>query len=175
MTGTPGTPGSPDPDSSESKDDLDSVGASGNPGAAEVPEVVGPQEGGFGDLGGLLESAQQAFSAQAEAARQVVEGTAGGGVVRVEMTGTGEVTSVTLAPEVVDPDDIEMLQDLLVAALHDAGLKVTDLQRQALGALGGLDIGGLGDMFGGLAGGAGGGPGGSAPDRGPGDVSDGPG
>ena len=125
-----------------------------DPGAAEtpeVPEVLGAP-GGFGDLGGLLESAQEAFSAQARAAEQVVQGTAGGGVVTVEMTGNGEVTSVTLAPEVVDPDDIEMLQDLIVAALRDAGLQVTDLQRQALGALGGLDIGGLGDMFGGLAG-----------------------
>ena len=124
------------------------------PAAAEVPEVVGAP-GGYGDLGGLLESAQEAFSAQAQAAAQIVQGTAGGGVVTVEMTGNGEVTSVTLAPEVVDPDDIEMLQDLIVAALRDAGLQVTDLQRQALGALGGLDIGGLGDMFGGLTGGAG--------------------
>jgi hypothetical protein len=70
------------------------------------------------------------------------------------MTGSGEVTSITLAPEVVDPGDIEMLQDLIVAALHDAGAKVADLQRQALGALGGLDLGGLGDMLGGLTGGA---------------------
>jgi DNA-binding YbaB/EbfC family protein len=135
-----------------------------NPDKPEVPDVVGGPGvpggpaglgdlsgvGGLGDLGGLLESAQQAFSAQAEAAQQVVEGTAGGGVVKVEMTGNGEVTSVVLAPEVVDPDDVEMLQDLIVAALHDAGVKVTELQRQALGALGGLDIGGLGEMFGGL-------------------------
>lgn len=105
---------------------------------------------GLGDLGGLLESAQQAFSAQAQAATEIVEGSAGGGVVTVEMTGGGEVTAVRLAPEVVDPDDIEMLQDLIVAALHDAGLKVTELQRKALGALGGLDVGGLGEMFGGL-------------------------
>jgi len=125
-------------------------------GVPEVPEIVGggaPGAGAeFGDIGGLLESAQQAFSAQAEAARQTVEGSAGGGVVTVTMTGTGEVTAVSLSREVVDPDDVEMLQDLLVAALHDAGLKVTELQRQALGALGGLDIGGLGDMLGGLTG-----------------------
>lgn len=131
---------------------------SDSPDTPEVPEVVGGPgaPGGpaaLGDLGGLLESAQQAFSAQAQAAQQVVEGSAGGGVVTVEMTGNGEVTRVTLAPEVVDPDDIDMLQDLIVAALHDAGVKVTELQRQALGALGGLDIGGLGEMFGGLAGG----------------------
>jgi DNA-binding YbaB/EbfC family protein len=126
----------------------------------ETPEVVSgeglPGEGGeLGDLGGLLESAQQAFSAQAQAAQQTVEGTAGGGVVSVTMTGSGEVTDVTIAPEVVDPDDVEMLQDLVVAALHDAGLKVTEMQRQALGALGDLDLGGLGDMLGGLGGGPG--------------------
>jgi DNA-binding YbaB/EbfC family protein len=136
-----------------------------DPGGPEVPEVVGAP-GGFGDLGGLLESAQQAFSAQAQAAEQVVEGSAGGGVVTVEMTGNGEVTSVTLAPEVVDPDDIEMLQDLIVAALRDAGLQVTELQRRALGALGGLDIGGLGDMFGGP---------GAADETDTGDTSDEPG
>jgi nucleoid-associated protein EbfC len=104
--------------------------------------------GGLGDLGGLLESAQQAVSAQARAADEVVEGTAGGGVVTVEMTGSGEVRSVTLSRDVVDPDDVDMLQDLIVAALHDAGLKVSALQRQALGALGDLDLGGLGGMLG---------------------------
>ena len=104
--------------------------------------------GGLGDLGGLLESAQQAVSAQARAADEVVEGTAGGGVVTVEMTGSGDVRSVTLSRDVVDPDDVDMLQDLIVAALHDAGLKVTALQRQALGALGDLDLGGLGGMLG---------------------------
>jgi hypothetical protein len=111
--------------------------------------------GELGDLGGLLASAQEAISAQAAAAQATVEGSAGGGVVTVTMTGTGEVTDVTLAREAVDPDDIEMLQDLIVAALHDAGLKVTELQREAMGALGGFDLGSLGDMFGGLAGGAG--------------------
>jgi nucleoid-associated protein EbfC len=104
--------------------------------------------GGLGDLGGLLESAQQAVSAQARAADEVVEGTAGGGVVSVEMTGSGEVRSVSISRDVVDPDDVDMLQDLIVAALHDAGLKVTALQRQALGALGDLDLGGLGGMLG---------------------------
>ncbi|HKE73005.1 MAG TPA: YbaB/EbfC family nucleoid-associated protein [Acidimicrobiales bacterium] len=116
--------------------------------------------GAFGDLGGLLESAQQALSAQADAANQVVEGSAGGGVVTVEMTGSGEVRSIRLAREVVDPDDIDMLQDLIVAALHDAGAKVTELQRKALGTFGGLDPSNLGDLFGGGGGaGAGGAPG----------------
>jgi nucleoid-associated protein EbfC len=151
VTDTPDTPDRPEtPDTSQA------------PAAPERPEVVGggrpagqrQGEGasapsGLGDLGGLLESAQQAFSAQAEAAQQLVEGSAGGGVVTVTMTGSGAVTSVTIAPEVVDPDEIEMLQDLIVAALHDAGLKVTELQRQALGSLGGLGLGDLGAMLGG--------------------------
>lgn len=155
MTDTPDTPDRPEtPDTSHE-----------TPAAPERPEVVGGGRpagqgesegaggtsglGELGGLGGLLESAQQAFSAQAEAAQQLVEGSAGGGVVTVTMTGSGEVTSVTIAPEVVDPDEIEMLQDLIVAALHDAGLKVTELQRQALGSLGGLGLGDIGAMLGG--------------------------
>jgi len=114
---------------------------------------------GLGDLGGLLESAQSALAAQAEAAEQIVEGSAGGGVVRVEMSGAGEFQSVTIDPEVVDPGDVEMLQDLVLAALHDASAKVTALQREALGAFGGLDLGGLGGAGEPGAGGLGLGPG----------------
>lgn len=128
--------------------------APSDPPAPKPPEPAGLA--GLSDLGGLLESAQEAFSAQARAAEEVVTGTAGGGVVTVEMTGTGEVRSVKLAPEVVDPQDIEMLQDLIVAALHDAGAKVAALQRDALGALGGLDLGGaLGGLLGDPGSGAG--------------------
>lgn len=110
----------------------------------------GREEGlrGLGNLGDLISTAQQAFSAQAGAAEKVVEGSSGGGVVKVEMTGSGEVESVTLSPEVVDPDDVEMLQDLIVAALHDAATKVAALQREALGSLGeGLDLGAIGDLL----------------------------
>jgi hypothetical protein len=77
------------------------------------------------------------------------------------------VRSVSLAPEVVDPDEVEMLQDLIVAALHDAAARVTALQREALGAFGDLDLGGLGGLGG--AGGTGGpGPGGPRPGPGQG-------
>jgi DNA-binding YbaB/EbfC family protein len=127
--------------------DLPDVPGRGGQGASDDDR---PGPAGLADLGGLLESAQAALSAQAQAAEQVVEGSAGGGVVTVEMTGGGEVRSVTLAPEVVDPDEIDMLQDLIVAALHDAARKVTELQRQALGPLGALDglgLDGLGDML----------------------------
>jgi nucleoid-associated protein EbfC len=107
---------------------------------------------GLGDLGGLLESAQEALAAQAEAATQVVEGSAGGGVVKVTMSGTGEVQAVAIAPEVVDPDEVDMLQDLVLAALHDATAKVTAIQREALGAFGGFDLGNLGGLGEGPAG-----------------------
>jgi DNA-binding YbaB/EbfC family protein len=119
------------------------------------PDDADAGTGGLEALGGagspfdLLASAQQAMAAQADAVKQVVEGTSGGGVVRVTMTGGGEVTGVTLSHEVVDPDDVEMLQDLIVAAIHDATAKVTELQRQALGALGQLDLGSLGGLLGG--------------------------
>ncbi|HEV7763292.1 MAG TPA: YbaB/EbfC family nucleoid-associated protein [Acidimicrobiales bacterium] len=112
---------------------------------------------GIGGLAGagspfdLLASAQEAMAAQADAVNQVVEGTAGGGVVQVTMTGGGEVTGIALSPEVVDPDDIDMLQDLIVAALRDATAKVTELQRAALGALGQFDLGSLGGLLGGGA------------------------
>lgn len=112
-------------------------------------EPDAPAAGGFGEL---LAAAQDALTAQAQAAQQVVEGRAGGGVVTVSMTGAGEVTAVRISPEVVDPDEVEMLQDLIVAALRDAAHQVTELQRRALGALGGLGAGGLGDMLGGLGG-----------------------
>ena len=102
------------------------------------------------DLGKLLAQAQEMMQAQAEAAEQVVEGVAGGGAVKITVSGGGEFQSVTISPEAVDPDDVEMLQDLVLAALHDATGKVQQLQQGALGALGGLDLGGLG--FGGALG-----------------------
>lgn len=136
----------------------------------DIHGAEGDDTGASGmDFGGLMASAQEAMSARAEAAQRTVEGTSGGGVVRVTMTGRGEVTEVTLAPEVVDPEDIEMLQDLIVAALSDANTKVTDMQREAtmsafgqlnLGAIGG-DLGNaLNSTLGGLLGGGGEGLGG---------------
>jgi DNA-binding YbaB/EbfC family protein len=114
------------------------------------PEVVGgglPDLGALGDLGGLgdiLDQAQKAMEAQQSAALAVIEGHAGGGAVRIEATGGGEFISVTIAPEAVDPNDVEMLQDLVLAALHDISARVGELQREAMSdMLGGLDIGGL--------------------------------
>jgi nucleoid-associated protein EbfC len=98
------------------------------------------------DLGSLLQQAQQMqqqlMEAQAAAAEQVHEGVAGGGAVHITVTGGMEFRSVTIRPDAVDPDDVEMLQDLVLAALHDAVNKVNAAQQQALGGLGGA-LGGL--------------------------------
>jgi DNA-binding YbaB/EbfC family protein len=100
-------------------------------------------------MGDLLKQAQkmqeQLMEAQAAAAEQVVEGQAGGGVVKVTVTGGMEFTSVTIDPDAVDPGDVAMLEDLVLAAIHDAVAKVNDLSQQAMG---GLDMGGLGGLLG---------------------------
>ena len=97
---------------------------------------------GGGDLGGLLEQAQQMMAAQAQAAEREVEGVAGGGMVRIRAMGTGQVLGVTIAPEVVDPDDVAMLEDLVLAALHDLNSRLAEIQRAAMGPLGDLLGGG---------------------------------
>jgi DNA-binding YbaB/EbfC family protein len=108
------------------------------------------------DLGALLQQAQQMqqqlLAAQAQAAEEVHEGTAGGGAVRIEVTGGMEFRSVTIRPDAVDPDDVEMLQDLVLAALNEAVAKVTDAQQGALGGLGGMLGGGGAGGLGGLLG-----------------------
>jgi DNA-binding YbaB/EbfC family protein len=79
---------------------------------------------------------QQLMDAQQTAASQVVEGRAGGGVVTVTVTGGLEFRDVTIDPSVVDPEDVEMLQDLVLAAVRDAVTRANELNRQALGGLG---------------------------------------
>lgn len=111
------------------------------------------------DLDALLSQAmqmqQQVMAAQADAAARQVTGVAGGGAVEIDVTGTLEFTRVRIAPEAVDPDDVEMLQDLVLAALHDATAKVNALQAESLGGIGELLSGtGLGGMLGGSAVGA---------------------
>lgn len=101
------------------------------------------------DLGGLFERAQamqqQLMEAQAQAAETVVEGQSGGGMVKVRMTGAMEVQSVSIDPQVVDPDDVPMLEDLVLAAIHDAVAKGKEATQAATrDALGGLDLGDIG-------------------------------
>ncbi len=107
-----------------------------------------PQPGHVPDMSELLAAAQQMgeqlMAAQSEAAEAVIEGQAGGGVVKVAVNGNYEFQSVEIDPAAVDPADVEMLEDLVLAALNDAMAK--------MGGTGGLDLGGL--DLGGLLGGA---------------------
>ena len=73
-----------------------------------------------------------------------VEATAGGGMIKVVVDGSKQVQSVTIDPEVVSKDDVEMLQDMIVAAVNDAGRKVDEQIGQSMsGLMGGLKIPGL--------------------------------
>ncbi len=85
--------------------------------------------------------------AQEELKTQYVEHSAGGGVVTVKASGSLEITEITIKPEAIDPDDAEMLQDLLVSAVNGAITAAQQLQQQkmmsGMGGLGGLGIPGM--------------------------------
>ena len=81
---------------------------------------------------------------QKQMADMRVEATAGGGMVTVVVTGTKQLLSIRIDPEVVSKDDVEMLQDLIVAAINDANRKVDEQLGQSMsGLMGGLKIPGL--------------------------------
>lgn len=110
------------------------------------------KRGGFtgmpGNMNNLMKQAQrmqrQMEEMQKEMETMEFEGTAGGEAVKVVVTGKKQMVSVELKPEVVDPDDIEMLQDLIVAATNEALRKVEELQgKQISGISGGINIPGV--------------------------------
>ncbi|HVL26846.1 MAG TPA: YbaB/EbfC family nucleoid-associated protein [Acidimicrobiales bacterium] len=84
---------------------------------------------------------EQFMQARATAAEAQVEGQAGGGVVKVRVTGSMEFLGVTIDPTVVDPDDVPMLEDLVLAAVRDAVARATELSEKAMGS---VDLGPLG-------------------------------
>jgi len=101
--------------------------------------------GGGGSPNALAQAQEMLAKAQAELAATSVEGTAGGGAVRVTMSGEQKIMGIKLSPDVVDPEDCEMLQDLIMAAISDASEKANELQQQSFGAItGGLGLPGLG-------------------------------
>ena len=110
---------------------------------------LGQAMGGRFDLGALLEQAKamqaQLAEAQETAAEQVVEGQAGGGMVKVRASGSLTIESVMIDPKAIDPDDVTLLEDLVVAATNDALARAQDLTRSALG---GLDLGGAAGLLG---------------------------
>lgn len=88
-------------------------------------------------------------AAQEALATATVEGSAGGGMVKATVTGAGDLQSVSISPDVVDPEDVEMLEDLVVAAVSDALRRAQEIQAEKMGAVtGGVDLGGLGGLLG---------------------------
>jgi DNA-binding YbaB/EbfC family protein len=99
-------------------------------------------EGGM--LGQLQKLQEEMVRTQQALEDEIVDVTAGGGAIKVAINGHQRIQSVTISPEVVDPDDVEMLQDLIVAAVNEAIEKSQALAAERLGALtGGLGITGL--------------------------------
>lgn len=115
-----------------------------------IPQRGHPVEpGGQLDMQALLAQAQQmqqaVMAAQAEIAATDVAGEAGGGLVKVTIKATGEVQSLQIDPKVVDPDDVETLQDLVVGAVNNAMANAQQLAAEKLGPLAG-GMGGGGAM-----------------------------
>jgi len=117
----------------------------------DVDPGTGGVPGGF-DLGGILSAAQgmqeRMASAAAEIAAAELTGTSGGGKVQVTVSGAWEFQSVRIAADVIDPEDPSMLEDLVLAALRDAANQVV-AANDAVNPMAGLDLGGLGGLFGG--------------------------
>lgn len=91
--------------------------------------------GGQPNLQQVMKLQQELLAAQAELAEAEVTGTAGGGLVTVTVTGSGETRSIKIDPRAVDPDDIETLEDLILAALHNAVEETRKLAEQKMGPL----------------------------------------
>ncbi|MBF0201439.1 MAG: YbaB/EbfC family nucleoid-associated protein [Desulfamplus sp.] len=102
----------------------------------------------MGNMGNMMKQAQKLqkkmLKMQEELSSKTVEATAGGGMVKVVANGSQKIVSITLEEEIVDPEDIEMLQDLILAATNDALNKSQEMVSSEMGKLtGGLNIPGL--------------------------------
>ncbi|WP_314590822.1 YbaB/EbfC family nucleoid-associated protein [Paenibacillus terrigena] len=87
---------------------------------------------------------EQMLKAQEELGGKTIQGTSGGGAVTVEVNGHKKILSIAIKPEVVDPEDIEMLQDLVMTAVNDALTKAEDMANDDMGKFtGGMKIPGL--------------------------------
>lgn len=104
----------------------------------------------FGDLMKQAQKMQQEMGRiQEESKKKTVEASAGGGMVTVTANGAMEILSIKIERDVVNPDDIEMLQDLIVAAVNEALRRAQQIVSEDMGKLtGGMNIPGLGNMFG---------------------------
>ncbi|MGE5495639.1 MAG: YbaB/EbfC family nucleoid-associated protein [Burkholderiales bacterium] len=100
------------------------------------------------NMGSMLARAQkmqaEMAAAQAEVEAAEVEATAGGGVVTVRANGAKKILGIKISPDAVDPDDIEMLEDLVTAAVNEALSKADELMKNKMsGIAGGIDLGGM--------------------------------
>jgi DNA-binding YbaB/EbfC family protein len=103
------------------------------------------------DMNKMLKQVQemqaQMAQAQEELASEVVEASAGGGMVKVKATGAGEIVELKIDPDAIDPEDPEMLEDMVLAAVNEALRNAQDLMQSklggAMGGLGGLGLPGL--------------------------------
>ncbi|MDF1545645.1 MAG: YbaB/EbfC family nucleoid-associated protein [bacterium] len=101
-----------------------------------------------GNMGNMMKQVQKMQEKMArlqeELEQMEVEGSSGGGMVKVTANGKGDVTGLTIDPEVVDPEDVEMLQDLILAAVSQAKEKSQEAQTEQMSEVtGGLNIPGL--------------------------------
>ena len=101
--------------------------------------------GNMGNMAGMMKKVQklqdEMAKLQEELKHRTVEVTAGGGAVKIVMTGEKQIQSVKLSPSAVDPEDVEMLEDLIAAAVNEAVKKVEDMMSQEMGKLtGGLNL-----------------------------------
>ena len=92
--------------------------------------------GGIGSMGSMMKQAQKAMEQmqkmEQELAATRVEGSSGGGMVKVEAMGDGRFEAVTIDPQAVDPDDVEMLQDLVLSAFRDAQEKAAKIKEERI-------------------------------------------
>ena len=102
--------------------------------------------GGMGNMGNLMKQAQKMqkdmAKVQEDLEAKTVEATAGGGAIIVVANGKKEIKDIKIKPEVVDPDDVEMLQDLILAAVNEALRKADEVANSEMGKV----TGGLGGM-----------------------------
>ncbi len=139
------------------------INRSGNSGGGNVSRGGGGGGGGMGGLGGLgglgggnmgglmaqVQKLQEEMQVAQESLKQeVVEASVGGGVVTVRMTAAKELLAIEIKPDVVDPDDVEMLQDLLLAAFKEADAKAQAVSEERMAPFASMmDMGGLGGLF----------------------------
>ena len=107
---------------------------------------------GFGGMGGmnmnaLMKQAQkmqkQMEETQAALAGQVIETTSGGGAVKISITGKKEIKEIKINPDVVDPDDVEMLEDLILSAVNEALRQADEMANGAMSRIAGGSLGGM--------------------------------